>query len=137
MSDQLYMLFKKASVAAVEKLKISIDYDYASNELVVKSKPVDAHIIERFMSEVVNEYDELTLPITIDQHNRLMKIREDGSSQFEALVSPFSANPNIEIRPMQQGKQMFLKFLGKSDVLYEARGRAQAYLGSKKFDVER
>ena len=131
------MLFKKASVADMKKLNISVDYDYASNELVIKSVSVDAHVIERFMSEVVNDYDELTLPITIDQHNCLMKIQEDGSSQFDALFSPFSSNPSIEVRPMQEGKQMYLKFIGKIDIVFDARGRAQAYLGSKKLDVER
>lgn len=128
------MIFKKVAASDIQKLKASVDYDNESKEIVVRSMSIES---QRFMSEVVNEFDEVTLPITIDQFNSLMKIQDDGSSKFEELVAPFSTDPNLEILPMKQGKQTHLMFMGRIDVLYHARSCAQAYLGSKKLEVER
>lgn len=137
MSTSLNSLFHKASAVEIHNFRLSggsIDFDNDTKELVVTSPTNES--LDKFVCEVANEYCELTLPLSIEQYNHLMKIQDDGSSQLQRLIFPFSTNPNVQIEPHQQKTETNILFLGRKDAAQSAYDHLMGFI-SKEITAER
>ena len=137
MSAPLNNLFQKASAIEIHSFKMrkgSVDYDSDAKELVITS-PTD-ELLDKFICEVVDEYCELKLSLSIEQYNDLMKIQDDGLSQLQRLTAPFSTNPNVKIEPFQQRTETNILFTGKRDAAQSAYDHVMGFI-AKEITAER
>ena len=115
MSQHLYAYFMKDATQDIKAFNSGRGkLTFQSGNLYIEAPTSD--MIGDFLNNVLIRYSERELPITREQ---LTELLADGSSKFNALVSSFRTNPNVEIIILQYPIPQVV-FCGKTESVNSA-----------------
>ena len=115
MSQHLYAYFMKDATQDIMTFNSGRGkLTFQSENLYIEAPT--SNMIDDFLNNVLVRYSETELPITREQWIELMA---NESNKFNALVSPFRTNPNVEIIPLQEPSPRVV-FCGKTEAVNSA-----------------
>ena len=115
MSQHLYAYFMKDATQDIMAFNSGRGkLRFQSGNLYIEAST--SYLIDDFLNNVLVRYSETDLPITREQWFELMA---NECNKFNALVSPFQTNPNVEIIPLQDPIPRVV-FCGKTEAVNSA-----------------